>query len=217
MTIRLYAHPFSSYCQKALIALYENATPFDYRSLEEADNNAALEALWPMKKFPVLEEEGRVVFEATSIIEYLAVHHAGPVMLIPADPDAAAEVRMLDRFFDNYVMTPQGQIVFNLIRPEDDRDPTGDAQARTTLDKAYAWLDGHMERRTWAVGHDFSMADCAAAPALFYADWSHPIPARFAHVHAYRRRLLARPSFARCVDEARYFRVNFPGGAPDRD
>ncbi|MBB5686267.1 glutathione S-transferase family protein [Sphingobium boeckii] len=217
MTIRLYAHPFSSYCQKALIALYENGTPFDYRTLEDAENDAALEKLWPLKKFPLLEEDGRVVIEATGIIEYLAVHHGGPVALIPADPAAAVDVRIWDRFFDNYVMNPQQQIVFNLIRPENDRDPLNDTQARATLNKAYAWLDGHMAGRIWAAGADFSMADCAAAPALFYADWSHPIPAAFAHVHAYRRRLLARPSFARCVDEARHFRAYFPGGAPDRD
>jgi glutathione S-transferase len=214
---RLYAHPFSSYCQKVLVALYENATPFKYRMLEEPGAMEELTALWPMKRFPVLVDAGRTVFEATSIIEYLDLHHPGLVRLIPGDPNAALEVRMLDRFFDNYVSTPQQKIVFDRIRPEAVRDPHGVAEARAMLDTSYAWLDRRMSGRQWVVGDDFSLADCAAAPFLFYADWSHRIDASFANVIAYRQRLLARPSFARAVDEARPFRSYFPLGAPDRD
>lgn len=214
---RLYAHPFSSYSQKALIALYENRTPFDYRNLEDPEANAELTALWPMRRFPVLVDGGRTVIEATCVIEYLDLHYPGPVRLIPEARDAALEVRMLDRFFDNYISTPQQKVVFDRLCPEADRDPYGVAKARTMLETAYAWLDARMAAREWAAGPDFSMADCAAAPFLFYADWTHPIDARFAHVRAYRERLLARPSFKRAVDEARPFRAYFPLGAPDRD
>jgi len=215
--LRLYAHPFSSYSQKALIALYENGTPFDYRNLEDTANNAELARLWPMKRFPVLVDGERTVLEATCIIEHLQQHHPGRVVLIPADPDAALEARMLDRFFDNYVSTPQQKVVFDAIRPEADRDPHGVREARAMLDTAYAWLDAHMAGRTWATGDTFTLADCAAAPFLFYADWTHGIDARFGNVHAYRERLLARPSFRRCVEEARPYRPYFPLGAPDRD
>ncbi|MFC7300370.1 glutathione S-transferase family protein [Cognatiluteimonas weifangensis] len=214
---RLYAHPFSSYCQKALVALYENATAFDYRNLEDPEAGAELTALWPLRRFPVLVDGERTVIEATCIIEYLDLHHPGPVKLIPADRDAALEVRMLDRFFDNYVSTPQQKVVADRLRPEADRDPYGVGEARALLETAYAWLDARMATRAWAAGPDFTLADCAAAPFLFYADWTHPIDARFAHVRAYRQRLLARPSFQRAVDEARPFRAYFPLGAPDRD
>ncbi|MDR7098826.1 glutathione S-transferase [Lysobacter niabensis] len=214
---RLYAHPFSSYSQKALIALYENRTEFEYRNLEDAQANAELAALWPMRRFPVLVDGDRTVIEATSVIEYLDLHYPGPVKLIPEDRDSALEVRMLDRFFDNYVSTPQQKLVFDSMRSEADHDPYGVKEARAMLETAYAWLDRRMATREWAVGATFTLADCAAAPFLFYADWSHAIDARFAHVRAYRERLLARPSFKRAVDEARPYRAYFPLGAPDRD
>jgi glutathione S-transferase len=166
---------------------------------------------------PVLVDAGRTVVEATIIIEHLGLHHPGPVRLLPADPSGALEVRMLDRFFDNYVMTPMQKLVFDSIRPVEHRDPYGVGEARQLLDTAYGWLDATLAARQWAAGDTFSLADCAAAPALFYADWAHPIAATFPHVQAYRRRLLARPSFARAVDEARPFRPFFPLGAPDRD
>lgn len=215
--MKLYAHPFSSYCWKALIAFHENAVPFEYRMLEDPGAMDELTALWPLKRFPVLVDGDRTVLEATSIIEYLAVRHPGPVALIPADPEAALEVRMMDRVFDNYVMTPQGRIVFNAIRPEGDRDPYGEAEARRMLDDIYVWLNDRMAGREWATDYGFSLADCAAAPSLFYADWTHRIPQELTHLHAYRARLLARPSMARCVDDARPFRAYFPLGAPDRD
>ncbi len=219
MSLQLFAHPFSSYCQKALIAFYENDIPFTYRLLErdEPENGAEFARRWPIKRFPILVDCERTVFETTSIIEYLQVVHPGPVRLIPDDPNLAVEVRMLDRIFDNYVMTPQGKCVFDAIRPEKDRDPYGVAEARTMLDTSYAWLDERMAGREWVVGDSFTLADAAAAPSLFYADWTHRIPAELKHLHAYRARLLARPSFARAVDEGRPYRHYFPLGAPDRD
>lgn len=215
--LKLYAHPFSSYSQKALVALYENATPFEYRVLGDADAMRELEALWPMKRFPVLVDAGRTVLEASTIVEHLDLHHPGPVRLVPDDRAAALEVRMLDRFFDNYVSTPQQKIVFDSLRPEASRDAYGVAEARAMLDTAYAWLERWMEGREWASGDGFSLADCGAAPFLFYADWTHPIGEAYANVRAYRRRLLERPSFARAVDEARPYRPLFPLGAPERD
>lgn len=174
-------------------------------------------AMWPIRRFPVLVDGGQTVVEATCIIEYLGLYHPGPVRLIPEDPRAALEVRRMDRFFDNYISTPQQKIVFDAIRSEADRDPYGVAEARDMLETAYGWLDKTMQGRQWAAGDDFSLADCGAAPFLFYADWTHRIDERHANVLAYRRRLLARPSFARAVDEARPYRSYFPLGAPDRD
>jgi glutathione S-transferase len=215
----LYAHPFASYCWKVLVALYENHTEFVYRSLGPEDPKAAseLEQLWPLKKFPVLVDAGRPFIESSVIIEHLTLRHPGPVRLIPADPEAALEVRFLDRFFDNYVMTPMSKIVTNALRPEVQRDTYGVDEARAALDVAYRWLEGLIARRTWAAGEDFTLADCAAAPSLFYSDWAHPIAPTFPHVRSYRARLLGRPSVARTVDEARPFRQFFPLGAPDRD
>ena len=217
MTLELFAHPFSSYCQKALIAFYENGVPFTYRMMENPGVGEEFAALWPLKRFPIVRENGRVVLEASIIIEYLQLHHPGPVKLIPEDPDLAIEVRMLDRFFDNYVMTPQGKCVFDSIREPRDRDPYGVGEAKAMLETSYAWLDERMQGRAWAVGETFTLADCAAAPSLFYADWTHRIPERYEALLAYRARLLTRPSFARAVDEARRFRHYFPLGAPDRD
>ena len=214
---RLYAHPFSSYCQKVLIALYENRTPFEYRNLEDAEANAELTTLWPMRRFPVLVDGKRTVLEASCVVEYLDQHYPGATRFIPEDKDAALEVRMLDRFFDNYISTPQQKCVFDAIRAEPDRDPFGVEQARSMLETAYAWLDKHMANREWACGADFSLADCGAAPFLFYADWTHEIDPGYANVRAYRTRLLARPSVKRAVDEARPYRSYFPLGAPDRD
>src|SRR3546814_6121636 len=203
MSLKLYSHPFSSYCQKVLIAFYENDTPFEYRTLEEAQANTELAALWPMKRFPLLVDDGRTVLESTIIIEHLQRFHPGPVKMIPDDPRAALDVRMMDRFFDNYVMTPQGRIVFNAIRAEAARDPYGANEARAMLETSYARLDGVMATREWAAGDTFSLADCEAAPSLLYADWTHALDAKFANVIEYRQRLHARPSFGSCVDEAR--------------
>ena len=218
MSIKLYAHPFSSYCQKVLIALYENDTPFEYRLLGQDDEAAAEHrALWPLRRMPVLVDQGRTVVETSIIIEHLALYHPGPVRLLSGDPRVALEARMMDRFSDLYVMTPMQKIVTDCLRAAENRDHHGVAEARQTLDTAYRWFDGVMAGRSWAAGDEFSLADCAAAPALFYADWVHPIDEALANLRAYRRRLLARPSFARAVDEARPYRPYFPPGAPDRD
>jgi glutathione S-transferase len=216
MPLTLYAHPFSSYCQKALIAFWENDIPFTYRHLEEPGANEELAALWPMKRFPVLVDDGRSVIESSIIIEYLQQHHPGPVRLLPDEPEAALEVRFLDRFFDQYVMSAMQAPVFAAIR-EPERKDAALAEAATALDTAYAWLEPRLTGRTWAAGEAFTMADCAAAPSLFYADWVRQIDERFPTVRAYRARLLARPSFARAVEEGRKYRSYFPLGAPDRD
>ncbi len=219
--MKFYGHPFSSYCLKALITLYENDTPFEFRIVGPGaiDDKAAAEhaRLWPLERIPVLEDEGRTVLEASIIIEYLDLHHPGRVRMRPADPRAAIDVRMMDRFFDNYVSTPMQRIVFDSIRDEANRDRQGVAEARKLLDAAYRWLDARMADREWAAGGAFTLADCAAAPALFYADWTLRIGTELRNVHAYRQRLLARPSYARAVDEARPYRQLFPLGAPDRD
>ncbi len=219
MSLTLYAHPFSSYCQKVLIALYENSTPFAYRLINHDDPGiiAELAALWPFKRFPVLVDAGRIVVESTIILEYLEQRYPGRTRLIPAEADVALEARFLDRFFDNDIMTPAQKFVADALRPSGQRDSYGVEAAKRQLDIAYAWLDAKLGARDWATGAQFSIADCAAAPALFYADWVHPIPHRFEKVIAYRQRLPARPSFARAVDEARPYRGYFPLGAPDRD
>ena len=217
--LRLFGHPFSSYTQEALIAFYENDVPFEFVQLDQ-DGSPVMhefEERWPLKRFPILVEGDRTVLEATIVIEYLALYRPGPVRLIPDDPAAALDVRMLDRFFDNYVSTPLQTIVFDAIRPAGAHDDQGVAEARTKLDQAYRWLDRHLVDRTWAAGDAFGLADCSAAPALFYADWVQRIDPSCTRVQDYRRRLLARPSFARAVDEARPYRSYFPLGAPDRD
>ena len=219
MSIALYGHPFSSYTQKVLIALYENATAFEFRSLgpETPQHAASWQQRWPLRKFPLLVDGDRTVVECSIIIEYLQHVYPGPVRLLPAEPMAALEVRFLDRFFDLHVMSPVQRAVEGALTGLADRKQEALAEAASRLELAYAWLEGHLAGRTWAAAADFTLADCAAAPALFYADWTHPIAAHHPLLCAYRARLLARPSFARAVDEARWFRPHFPLGAPDRD
>jgi len=217
VSLELYAHPFSSYCQKVLIALYENDTPFTSRLLGDADSFAELAKLWPLRLMPVLTDGDEVVREASIIVEHLMLRHPGPVRLIPQDPEAALKVRFLDRVFDNYVMGPMQRVVFDALRGAGERDPRGVADAKARLDQSYEWLDSELKGRTWAAGEAFTLADCAAAPSLFYADWVHPIAERFGTLRADRARLLKRMSFARAVEEARPYRAFFPPGAPDRD
>jgi glutathione S-transferase len=219
MALELLAHPFSSYSQKVLIALYENATPFEFRMLdaEHPDNGAALMAHWSIGKFPLLLDDGKAVVESTIIIEHLSRHYPGDVALLPQDADYRAEVRLLDRIFDTYVMTPVQAIVDNALCDVAQRHEPNVTRACAALDKAYAWLEQRLAGRRWAAGDDFTLADCAAAPALFYADWVHPIPTGNSALRSYRAQLLERPSFARCVDAARPYRHLFPLGAPDRD
>jgi glutathione S-transferase len=219
MSLLLYAHPFSSYCQKVLIALYENRTPFELKLLSSnnPENGAAFGSLWPIQHMPLLRDGDLSVVESTIIIEHLQLFHPGPTELLPADPKKALNTRFMDRVFDNYIMTPVQRIVFDFIRPPEARDPYGVADNRARLDKAYAWLDQEMSNRGWATGEDFSLADCAAAPSLFYADWVHPIPPGYGHLRSYRERLLEWPSVARCVEGGRPYRHLFPSGAPDQD
>jgi len=206
MALVLYGHPFSSYTQKVLVALYENATPFTWRVLDGPPAFAELAEMWPLKQMPVLVDGGAPIIESSIIVEHVASQ------LVPS-----LEVRFLDRFFDNYVMNPMQKVVTNQLRPEGDRDPYGVAESKKRLEVSYAWLEATLKGRKWAAGEEFTLADCAAAPALFYADWVHDIGSEFTELRAYRRRLLRRPSFARAVDEARPFRAFFPLGAPDRD
>lgn len=219
MSLQLYAHPFSSYSQKVLIALDENETPYRLRLLSSEDTKTGAEfaALWPLKRFPVLVDGAETVVESSIIIEHLELNYPSARPLLPRDPKQALRVRAMDRFFDNYVMTPMMRIVFDRIRAERDRDPVGVAEARALLDTAYQWLYGRLAGRDWACEGDFTMADCAAAPSLFYADWVHEIDAAFPNTRAYRARLLARPSVVRAVEAARPYRHLFPLGAPDRD
>ena len=219
MTLKLYGHPFSSYTWKALIPLYENGTEFELVNVDPAYPEAMprLLELWPLGKFPVLVDGDRTVLESSTIIEHLQIHHPGPARLIPSDPDAALEVRMLDRIFDNHVMGQMQRPVSDALLPPDRRDPGLAAEVYVALAKIYGWLDGWLEGREWAAAGQFSLADCAAAPALFYADWVHEIAPEFVNLKTYRARLLARPSVARAVDEARPYRGYFPLGAPDRD
>lgn len=217
MPLTLYAHPFSSYCQKVLMALWENDTPFAYRHMEEPGAGEELAKLWPIGKFPVLVDETRTIVESSIIIEHLDLHHRGAVRFLPDDPAAALEVRLLDRFFDQYVMNAAQVAVNESLRKAPDRLDEAKHSAARSLETAYGWLDQRLDGREWAAGDQISLADCAAAPSLFYGDWVHNIAAAYPRLRAYRTRLLARPSFARAVAEGRKYRHYFPLGAPDRD
>jgi glutathione S-transferase len=216
--LQLFAHPFSSYCQKVLIALWADETEFEYKLLDQdhPENMAELKRRWPFGQFPVLVDNGETVVETTCIIEHLQANHRGPNTWIP-DGKPGRRVRFLDRFFDLYVMNTMTVKVFDAIRPEDQRDPYGVEKAIAQLRTAYDWLEGNLGDGPWALGEQFTLADCAAAPALFYADWVDEIGAERPRLSAYRARLLAHPQVARPVDEARPYRAYFPLGAPDRD
>jgi len=218
MTLQLLAHPFSSYCQKVLIALYADETEFEYRMLdqEHPDNFAELTKHWPFALFPVLLDDGKPVIETTCIIEHLQAHHPMKNRWIP-DGEDGRRVRFLDRFFDQYVMNTMTVSVFNALRPEESRDPFGVEKAMERLGTAYDWLEANLGDGPWAIGEQFTLADCAAAPSLFYADWVQEIGSERPRLSTYRARLLAHPSVARAVDEGRPYRNFFPLGAPDRD
>lgn len=212
----LHYHPLSSYCHKLLIALDVLGIETEKRLLNLGDpaERAAHLALCPTGKMPLLVDQGRPIPETSIIIEYLQRHHAAPGRtLIPSDPDAALDVRLWDRMFDLYVMTPMQALTADLLRPEGDRDAIGVAQAREKLLTAYAFIDRHLEGRTWVSGGEFSMADCAAAPALFYAVTYVPLPPQHAHLAAYFERLMAHPSVAATIEEARPWFKFYPGRA----
>jgi glutathione S-transferase len=214
MSLKLYFHPLSSFCHKALIALYENETPFEPHVVDLTDENsrAAFKRIWPIGKFPVLRDEAqeRTIPESTMIIEYLAQRYPGRTRLVPPDPDRALQTRMRDRFYDLYVNVPMQKIVTDRLRPPGRNDPHGVDEARLLLQTACRLADEEMATRTWAMGDTFSMADCAAAPALFYADTLDPFDGTYDHLASYLGRLMARPSFARVLEEAQPYFALFP-------
>lgn len=218
MSLALYGHPFSSYTWKVLIALWSDETPFDFLMVdgEHPANVGELQRHWPFGQFPLLLDDGQPVIESTCIIEHLQARHPGPNAWFP-EGDLGRRVRFLDRFFDQRVMDKMAVSVFDAIRPEAERDPAGVARSLDQLRIAYDWLEANLGDGPWAAGDAFTLADCAAAPSLFYADWVEEIGPGRPRLAAYRARLLAHPIVARAVDEARPYRAFFPLGAPDRD
>ena len=217
MTLALYGHPFSSYTWKALIALYANETPFEFRMVDadHPEHVELVQAAGPHGKFPVLMDGDNLIFEATSIIEYLSVKHPGSEMLIPHDADAAIGVRMLDRVFDNYVMNTMQVVVEEYIGNPQAPNLAKIEAVKARLRRSYAWLDGWLEY--YPVQGQITLVECAAAPSLFYAVWIEQIGDDFPRLAAWRAHLLSLPPVARCVDDARPYRAWFPPGAPDRD
>lgn len=214
MSLTLYIHPLASFCHKVLIALYENGTPFRAETVDLGDPGSAAAHMerWPVGKIPVLfdGETKRVIPETSIIIEYLQEHHPGPVTLLPADNEARLEARLWDRFFDLYVNVPVGKIVTDRIRPEGKSDPFGVAEARSLLCTAYGMIDRQMSAHKWAIGDDFTLADCAAAPALFYASIVQPFGDDQHHLARYLDQLMERPSVKRVIAEARPYFSMFP-------
>lgn len=213
-----YGHPFSSYSWKVLIALYEKGMEFDYRNVdpEFPEHMPELRTHWPVGQFPLIVHDGTPWFETSVMIEYLDRLVPEPRM-IPADADAALKVRLFDRIFDNQVMNRMQEVVNDAIRGPENHLPMIVEQTHARLEIIYAWLDKELAGGGWATPHGFTLADCAAAPALFYADWVYPIDAKYENLRGYRARLLAHPSVSRCVEDARRYRHYFPLGAPDRD
>jgi glutathione S-transferase len=210
MALTLYFHPLSSFCQKALIALYENGTPFTPQKVDLMDEkeSAAFKQMWPVGKFPVLRDNGNgvIVPESTTIIEYLAQHYPGPVQLVPTDAAQAFAVRAQDRFYDLHVHLLTQKVITDRLRPAGQNDTFGVEHARGLLRTALAIVDKEMARKTWAAGDAFSMADCAAAPTLFYYNRAvTPLAGSFDNVAAYLDRLVQRPSYARALKEAEPF------------
>jgi glutathione S-transferase len=212
MTLKLHSHPLSSYCWKVLIALHENGAAFEAPMVDLGDPVAwaAFEALWPTAKIPLLEDDGRIVPETSIQIEYLDSHYPGKILLLPLQAEAQLEVRLWDRLFDLYVMNPMQDFVAQLLRPEAERDVAIFAASRSVLTSAYRMIEERIGERTWAGGADFSMADCAAAPALFYAAIVQPFPDGSPRLSAYFERLMARPSVEHVIAEARPFFQYFP-------
>jgi glutathione S-transferase len=214
MALKLYFHPLASFCHKALIALYENRIPFEpiIVDLRDEASSAAFRAVWPMAKMPVLRDEARnrTVAESTIIIEFLHAHYPGPTRFLPADVDRAWQTRMWDRFYDHYVQEPMQKIVADQLRPEGKADAYGVELAKAQLQKAYGVTEQEMASKIWAVGDDFTLADCAAAPALFYANTVVPLAETHKNLAAYLDRLMARPSFAQVLEEAQPYFHLFP-------
>ena len=206
-------HPLSSYCHKVLIALYENEVPFEIKRVDDATVDREYERLWPLKHFPLLRDVARnqVIPESTIIIEYLQTHFPGKVKLIPDDPDLALQVRLRDRFCDNYLHAKMQKFADNQLRPEGKRDDFGLEQARAEFVKALGLFDAQIARKTWAMGDAFTMADCAAAPAIFYGNrFFGPFRETHPHALAYLDRLMKRPSYARALEEAKPYMHMLP-------
>jgi glutathione S-transferase len=214
MSLRLYFHPLSSFCHKVLIALYENDTPFEPQIVNLLDATAAAEfkKIWPIGRFPVLRDDARdrTIPESSIIIEYLDQHYPGKTRFLPSDADLARQMRMRDRFYDLYVNVPMQKIVTDRLRPKGKNDPHGVAEAKALLGTALGFIDRDMATRTWAIGDGFTMADCAAAPSLFYADKVMPLAGSHKNVAAYLGRLRKRPSYARVLEEAEPYFALFP-------
>ncbi len=214
MSLKLYFHPLASFCHKALIALYENGIPFEPVIVDLSDevSSAAFRAVWPMAKMPVLRDDARerTVAESTIVVEYLDAFYPGTTRFLPADRDRAWQTRMWDRFYDHYVQEPMQKIVTDRLRPAGANDAWGVEQAKTQLHRVYALIEQELEARTWTMGDAFTLADCAAAPALFYANTVVPLDATQRRLTAYLDRLMARPSFARVLEEAQPYFELFP-------
>jgi glutathione S-transferase len=214
MALTLYYHPLASFCHKVLIALYENDTRFSGQIVDLMDEaaSARLFAMWPVGKIPVLadDSQNRTIPETSIIIEYLDQHYPGPRPLLPTGDGARLDARLWDRFFDLYVQVPMQKIVIDRLRGEGEHDPRGVAEARASLVTAYDVLERQMAGKSWAIGEDFTIADCAAAPALFYAGIVVPFSQSHPNVDAYFMRLLARPSFKRVIAEARPYFQFYP-------
>ena len=214
MSLTLYYHPLSSFCMKVLIALYENDTPFRPHMVDLMDKaqHAAFVKIWPIGKFPVLRDQARnrTIPETSVIIAHLDRHFPGPAPLIPHDADTASQMHVYDRVFDNYVNLNLQRVVFGRLRPEGHRDPYGVEEARTHLRVALDTIERDVTGKTWIMGDDFTMADCAAAPALFYADKIIPLNPDHPQLAGYLERLKRRPSFMRVLEEAKPYLHMFP-------
>lgn len=217
MMLKLYGHPFSSYTWKALIPFYANDLPFEFRIVDDQhpEHTEIVRTSSPLGKFPLLADGERYFFESTTIIEHLALNHMPCAGLIPTDPNAAIQTRMMDRVFDNYVMNVMQEAVITHLRNATNPDQSILQEVRAKLDIAYQWID------RWLAGYErpdqITLIECAAAPSLFYADWVHPIPENLDRLRTWRAHLLALPAVARCIEDARPYRRGFPLGAPDRD
>ncbi|NBA95970.1 glutathione S-transferase family protein [Pseudomonas sp. R5(2019)] len=214
MALTLYLHPLASFCHKVLIALYENDTPFTAHTVDfsDAEANKAFLERWPVGKIPLLYDARQQLTlpETSIIIEYLDQHYPGQTRFLPADPAAQLQARLWDRFFDLYVQVPMQKIVADRLRPEGGGDVLGVADAHANLRTAYNMIEQQMADKAWAIGNRFSLADCAAAPALFYASIVEPFPASHRNLTAYFERLLKRRSFERVLEEARPWFKLFP-------
>ena len=204
MSLTLYFHPLSSFCQKTLIALYENDTPFTPQivNLMDPKESADFKAMWPVRKFPVLRDGDRMIPESSIIIEYLAQHYPGKSELLPKNPDLALRTRLQDRVLDLHLHLQMQTVMGDRLRPADKKDPFGVENAKTMMRTSLDMIEKDMATKTWAMGEMFTLADCAAAPALFYTNMIIPLAGAYKNTANYLDRLMQRPSYARTLKEA---------------